>query len=478
MLPRVRFIIPQLETIEQRVVPATMLLQPDQIYLEIPLASTSFPATVIDPLQNDEGSGLTITSLQTGFGYASVLAGMGEGGRDVIQYEPGPDFGGFDFVMYTVTDTNGEVATEYAWVNYGQEQLPLGSWAVQVLPEILVSPESENQLTDTDGVPALSIDYSGEKDIQVGVWIHWSISDSFLFGSGFAGSLTTNEQSVDAEFYSHPENEHWYGSAYVYGSLKGVNSLIREMVYTPKEGFAPPQGVVLYADTYFYSSLGLAVGYQTSQTLIRFDGVEPVDLSSMDYPIDWSWIYQSGESSENESEFNDIGSDVANVVDSESYRQDAVDYQGYTEYQESPFEYDQKDLLDLTFSVDQAMGQTNRFEEPGEGNSSAKIGSAANPEGILGGDILDLLASPFPSSNLDAYQSPNDDVVIDYSVIASYPIGKGPNQLDSQEIADEITARDNSTGLMIESDLGLLVVGENTMDNMKETDMTRIDLLK
>jgi hypothetical protein len=91
---------------------------------------------------------------------------------------------------------------------------------------------------------------------------------------------------------------------------------------------------------------------------------------------------------------------------------------------------------------------------------------------------LDLLASPFPSSNLDAYQTPNDDVVIDYSVIASYPIGKGPNQLDSQEIADEITARDNSTGLKIESDLGLLVVGENTMDNMKETDMTRIDLLK
>ena len=124
------------------------------------------------------------------------------------------------------------------------------------------------------------------------------------------------------------------------------------------------------------------------------------------------------------------------------------------------------------------MGQTNRFEEPEEGNSSAKIGSAANPEGILGGDILDLLASPFPCSNLDAYQSPNDDVVIDYSVIASYPIGKGPNQLDSQEIAGEITARDNSTGLKIESDLGLLVVGENTMDNMKETDMTRIDLLK
>ena len=157
MLPRVRFIIPQLETIEQRVVPATMLLQPDQIYLEIPLASTSFPATVIDPLQNDEGSGLTITSLQTGFGYASVLAGVGEDGRDVIQYEPGPDFGGFDFVMYTVTDTNGEVATEYAWVNYGQEQLPLGSWVVQVLPEILVSPESINASAPSNTALAQSV---------------------------------------------------------------------------------------------------------------------------------------------------------------------------------------------------------------------------------------------------------------------------------------------------------------------------------
>lgn len=252
------------ETLEVRALLSAISLQPDIVQTELPADAIRFPSVIADVLANDTGTGLRISDTSVpNSGTLQLMVGGGEGGRDVLKYVPGPDFRGRDFFDYTVTDALGQSAVQQVEVHYSQDSSPY-IYQLLTIDELSAKAGLPQPLKSTEGVPAVQVAYNGNLPANVGVLLSWAPLSGGFSGLQFPGKFTIDTTPDSAQFSAFPG-----GTAWIYGSVKGVNAILADTVYVPERGFSAAEGVRLGIHTYFYSSIGVNVGTESSSLLIR-----------------------------------------------------------------------------------------------------------------------------------------------------------------------------------------------------------------
>ncbi|MFN9719909.1 MAG: Ig-like domain-containing protein [Planctomycetota bacterium] len=252
------------EHLETREVLSSLSLTPDLFQAQLPADASSFPDASINVLENDVGADLRITDLSAPqLGTVELLAASGASGQGLVKYIPGPEFRGKDVFSYVVTDATGATATASVFVQFEQDTAPY-TWEVQAAGEVLAEGGVKTPLESSDGRPAVQVNYSGDLLASVGVLLRWSfVSDSFS-GLQFPGDFTTDTIRTDAALYAFND-----GSAWIVGSIEGVNAILADVEYVPSRGYSAPEGVVLNVQSHLYSSIGVNVGTDLRSLTIR-----------------------------------------------------------------------------------------------------------------------------------------------------------------------------------------------------------------
>lgn len=242
------------EQLEVREVLSTLTLMPDTIQTTLPASATSFPALTVDVLANDSGSGMKVTGLDAApFGQVELLTDVGPNGLGTVKFTPGPEFRGRGSFSYTVTDADGQTATAAAFIHFDQDSSPY-TWQVQTVPEVFAEAGVTSPLQAPDGTPAISLNYTGSLNASAGVLLRWEFVSGSFSGLQFPGEFATDTQRADAQLY--PSSG---GTAWLYGSIAGVNAILADLDYAPARGFSAPDGVGLVVISFLYSEIGVNV---------------------------------------------------------------------------------------------------------------------------------------------------------------------------------------------------------------------------
>lgn len=242
------------EQLEVREVLSALSLMPDFVQTMLPANAASFPAVTVNVLENDIGTGMRITDLEsTVFGTAELLPDAAPG-TGTVRFTPSAEFRGRGYFSYTVTDAEGQTATAGVFVHFDQESSPY-TWQVQTVPEVIAAAGVTSALRAPDGTPAIRVNYTGTLPASVGVLLRWQFVSGSFSGLQFPGDFTTDTVRSDAEFY--PSSG---GTAWVFGSIEGVNALLADLDYVPERGFSAPEGVELVVGSFLYSGIGVNVG--------------------------------------------------------------------------------------------------------------------------------------------------------------------------------------------------------------------------
>ncbi len=242
------------EQLEVREVLSSLTLMPDFVQTMLPANAASFPAVTVNVLENDIGTGMRITDLEsTVFGRAELLPDAAPG-SGTVRFTPAAEFRGRGYFSYTVTDAEGQTATAGVFVHFDQESSPY-TWQVQTVPEVIAAAGVTSALRAPDGTPAIRVNYTGTLPASVGVLLRWQFLSGSFSGLQFPGDFTTDTVRSDAELY--PSSG---GTAWVFGSIEGVNALLADLDYVPERGFSAPEGVELVVGSFLYSGIGVNVG--------------------------------------------------------------------------------------------------------------------------------------------------------------------------------------------------------------------------
>jgi hypothetical protein len=257
------------ESLEVRLVPSAMSLQADMVQIALSPTATTFPPATVDVLANDSGSNLRITSFsESGLGRVERLVAAGPGGRDLLRYVPGPTFrGGYDGFIYTVADSNGVSATERVSIGYAIEGAVF-SWKVEAPAELSTTAGTPLPFRSETGQSRVTISYSGDAGVSVGVLLRWGFAEGAVPGPQFPGKFTNSLVRTDAAFYSFDS-----GYAWLTGTIAGVNALLSETVYVPERGFSAPGGIGLTVQAHLYSAIGVGLDTQLANVLVRVQNV-------------------------------------------------------------------------------------------------------------------------------------------------------------------------------------------------------------
>ncbi|MEY3458631.1 MAG: hypothetical protein RL215_1788 [Planctomycetota bacterium] len=252
------------EQLECRQVLSALTAMPDTIQLTLPANATSFPAVTVNVLENDTGVGLRVTELESRiFGTAELLPDAGINGMGTVRFTPGPDFRGRGSFSYVVTDANGQTATAGVFVYFDQEAAPY-TWQVQTVPEVFAAAGVTSALLAPDGTPAVQIDYTGLLPASAGVLLRWEFVSGSFSGLQFPGNFTTDTSRTDAQFY--PSSG---GTAWITGSVDGVNAILADLDYVPARGFSATEGVKLNVTSFLYSGIGVNVATDLRSVTVR-----------------------------------------------------------------------------------------------------------------------------------------------------------------------------------------------------------------
>jgi hypothetical protein len=258
------------ESLEIRIVPSGIALQPDVMQTALPPRATQFPATTVDVLGNDSGTGLSIVSFsESGLGRVERVVGAGPEGRDLLRYVPGPTFrGGYDSFIYTAMDSSGASQTAHVSIQYYIDGAVF-SWKVKAPAEIQTGYATPLPFKTDEGLPNVALHYSGDDGVSAGVLLRWSYADGPVMGPQFAGKFTNSLTRSDAQFYGYDS-----GFAWLSGSIEGVNALLGETVYEPERGFTSPGGIRLTVQAHLYSAIGVGLDVQFADILVRVQNTE------------------------------------------------------------------------------------------------------------------------------------------------------------------------------------------------------------
>ena len=252
------------EQLECRQVLSALTAMPDTVQLTLPANATSFPAVTVNVLENDTGVGLRVTELESRiFGTAELLPDAGINGMGTVRFTPGPDFRGRGSFSYVVTDANGQTATAGVFVHFDQEAAPY-TWQVQTVPEVFAAAGVTSPLLAPDGTPAVQIDYTGLLPASAGVLLRWEFVSGSFSGLQFPGNFTTETSRTDAQFY--PSSG---GTAWITGSVDGVNAILADLDYVPARGFSATEGVKLNVTSFLYSGIGVNVATDLRSVTVR-----------------------------------------------------------------------------------------------------------------------------------------------------------------------------------------------------------------
>jgi len=242
------------ELLEIREVLSALTLMPDFVQEKLPATATSFPSLTVNVLANDTGVGMQITELQSlGFGTTELLP-VGNGvAAGTVRFTPGPEFRGRGSFQYVVTDASGQTSTAAVFVHFDQEPGPY-RFQVLTVPQVTAAPGVASPLVADDGTAAIQISYSGQLPASVGVLLRWSFVSGSFSGLQFPGDFTTDTIRSDATFYPNSG-----GTAWIYGSISGVNAILADLEYVPKRGFSAPDGVTLNVGSWLYSGIGVNI---------------------------------------------------------------------------------------------------------------------------------------------------------------------------------------------------------------------------
>lgn len=229
-------------------------------YVNIVVESGSvLPTITIDVLANDIENAALVKVGEPMVGTVEWIPSIEEGGRTVLQYTPGPWFNGYDSFLYMISDANGAQSIARVYVSYEQ---PAVGFEV-IVPEVVVaSPGASTQLVDDDGNPLISIQYEGERSVQVGVLISWAAPEWPYNGDTFSGRITL--ENVEGRNGVYPDG---LGGIWVSGTLEEVNQILTELVYEPAPGFTAENGAGVSVYAYLYDRL--QVGYVSSEFLLK-----------------------------------------------------------------------------------------------------------------------------------------------------------------------------------------------------------------
>ena len=257
------------QQLEVRKLLSALALTPDWIQTQLPADASVFPSVTLDVLQNDAGNGLRITELAPPHsGTVELLSDIGPSGQGTVRYHPGPGFRGRDAFSYSVVDENGETAVASVFIQFEQDPTPY-AWQVLTVPEVVTRAGVSQPLRGEDGTPAVRVDYPGELPATVGVLLQWSFVSGGFSGLQFPGNFVSETSRDDAQLYGFSG-----GTAWLYGSISGVNALLQDMVYVPERGFSAPEGVQLGVGSFLYSSLGVNLGSEHGSITIRVEEQE------------------------------------------------------------------------------------------------------------------------------------------------------------------------------------------------------------
>jgi len=252
------------EQLESREVLSALSLMTDTVQSTLPANASSFPTVTVNVLENDTGIGMRVTELQSqGFGTTELLPDAGTNGMGTVRFTPGPQFRGRGSFSYVVTDADGQTATAAVFVHFDQETAPY-TWQVQTVPEVPAAAAVSSPLLAPDGTPAVQIDYTGQLPASAGVLLRWQFLSGSFSGLQFPGDFTTDTSRSDAQFYAYSG-----GTAWVTGSVEGVNAILADLNYVPARGFSAPAGVELTVTSFLYSGIGVTVGTDHSSVTMR-----------------------------------------------------------------------------------------------------------------------------------------------------------------------------------------------------------------
>lgn len=263
------------EILEIREVLSGLSLAPDWVQPQLPANASSFPSVTVNVLANDSGTDLRITELGAPQqGTVELLAGSGRG---TVKFTPGPNFRGRDVFSYTVTDASGATSSAAVFIAFEQDPA-LYQWSLQTLPEVISQAGATTPLKSSDGTPAIQVNFSGPASASVGVLLRWSFVSGSFSGLQLPGEFKTDTTRPDAAVYPFGD-----GSAWITGSITGVNAILADLDYIPSRGFSAPDGVVLNVQSHLYSSLGVNVGTELQSLTIRVQkpGMSPQALDDL-----------------------------------------------------------------------------------------------------------------------------------------------------------------------------------------------------
>lgn len=261
--------LPAVQPLEVRQLLSSLSLAADWIQPQLPADASVFPTVTLDVLENDTGNGLRITELAAPqLGTVELLPDIGPDGQGTVKYTPGPGFRGRDAFSYSVVDENGDTAVAAVFIQFEQDPT-LYPWQVLTVPEVVARAGVSQPLRGEDGTPAVQVEYTGEPPAEVGVLLQWSFVSGGFSGLQYPGSFTTETTRDDAQLSVFSG-----GTAWIYGSIAGVNTLLQDMVYVPERGFSAPEGVQLGVISFLYSSLGVNLGSEHRSLTIRVEEQE------------------------------------------------------------------------------------------------------------------------------------------------------------------------------------------------------------
>lgn len=274
-----------LDRLEDRALMTGLNLQPDYFNMMLPGNAASFPPAVVDVLANDDPQTLRILSFsQPALGTVEKIT-AGANPHDMLQYNAGPNFRGYDFFTYTAVNESGEEASASVYVKFDYTPGTFSPWSIQAPDTQTVSPGTSTRLLGDDGKP-IAIIYEGQEIAKAGVLLQFS---PYLPLAAF-GTLNSTETRADATFY--PQQ---YGSAWLYGTLDGVNALLSSLEYTPTDSLTTIPDVSISLHAFIYGALGISSENQTKSIKIIPSGspADPEPGSTSPLAVNDEFIFDS-----------------------------------------------------------------------------------------------------------------------------------------------------------------------------------------
>ena len=232
-----------------------LIAEDDYLERTLPATTTEFPVSEIDVLANDIGDGLKLIDVQFGnAGIVEIVEASDGSGKMVVRYTPGDQFRTDDEFLYTVEDPWGNRASAIVVVSYSLESTGDNSFKVNVSAEQVQGtvPGEAIGFQDADGNALISLEYDGDENEFVGVFVHFQAIEPLL-GVAIWGTFASDTTLEDRFFPLRGAS----GAAWIYGTLAEVNGILASLRYIPAPGFSAPDGISVVVNATLYGSLGV-----------------------------------------------------------------------------------------------------------------------------------------------------------------------------------------------------------------------------